>query len=213
MDLEAPAEYALALLSDTDREIATRVINRLAAVSEGIKEIGSMLCEMSDEGREQLFEAFPPSSREIFKRIHRVGQGQLAAKTVFLRGRAGDLISRLPVREQEFVLENRIPVVTVDASGRVDQLMADPATMSSDQVRQVFRAAGLFVEIRTPAEQQAWLDEESRRAAAKENRKPSTYIERADYVVDHGKLFPKPHLCEDGITPRMLRKMTADMRG
>lgn len=212
-ELDSPASYVLATLPEADRAIAEKIISRISAIAEDIAEVGKMLCEMSDKGREELMEAFPAATRDIFRRIHRVGQGQLAPRAVFIRGRAGELISRLPVAEQERVIEERIPVVTVHPSGQKDEFLGDPAVMSTQQLKQVFRSTGEQTAIRTPAEQLAWIDEQARRQAEREKAKPATYIERPDYVVEKGKVFPKPHTCEDGFTVRQLRKMLADLRG
>jgi hypothetical protein len=214
MELESPLGYALTHMSKADRALAEQILARINSMSADLLEVGKMLCKMSDEGREELLAAVPAATQDVFRRLQAVGEGHLTPQAVFLRGRVATLMARLPVAEQEKVMNERVQLLLRGPDGKTDTIMADPATMSAAQIKQVFRAAGSHVGLRTPAEQAAWLDECDRRERSKSTR-PSAqvYIQRPDYVVEGGKVYPKPHLCEDGISARMLRKMTADLRG
>lgn len=167
--------------------------------------------------RRRVIEATPPSVRDIWDRLDRVGSGSLHPLLATAQGLAARYLGRLPLQEQEHYLRERIPVAIV-ANGALDVLAVDVQAMSSAQRMQVFAAAGGSLKVRDVAEQRAWLAAKERDAAEKAARDlarevGSAVIERKGrWTVRGGRAYVDAAKVEHGLTQRDAVELLRDLQ-
>ena len=168
--------------------------------------------ELSPKAREKIVEQTNPSFREFWMRLEAVGAGVLHPQLATVGGTAARLLGRLPLDEQDRYLRELLPVVIHKGRGW-DIRLVDVAALSEEQRKQVFKLTSSgSVTVREVEAQKVWLaDRAAKRLAETATGETVTRVERAGWVVEHGRVWVKPGLVETGISRKQLEKMLADL--
>ena len=168
--------------------------------------------ELPPKAREKIVEQSPPSFREFWSRLQKVGEGELHPALATIGGTAARLLGKLPLPEQDRYLRELIPVVVHRGRGW-DVRLIDVAEMSDEQRRQVFKVApDGTVTIRDEEQQKAWLAERAaREMLASQAAERRTKIERNGWKVERGRVWIKPAALEAGLTKKQLLQILRDL--
>lgn len=206
-------QFPIATLPVEDRVIAEQLIREMSGIANKVAKMGRLICSMSDKGQEEFIGAFPASDQALWRRVQKVGRGEMAPALATKQGVAARFLAKLPVEEQARYIRELIPVAITDGRGRQDTILMDVDDMSTAIRRQVFRAHGTAAEVRDIPAQRAYLAEQDRKSRVAEEKVERAHrIERSEWTVEDGKIFPNPILIEKGITRLKLAKMLADLR-
>lgn len=207
-----PIPIAASELPRGDSAALRRMFGHIRAAGEEYAQAARIWAEFGEESRALILERSPSFMRATFARLDRVAAGTLLPQLVAAQNHAVDYLGRLPVAEQERYLAERIPVAVKDGRGW-DVAALDVGDLSREQRMQVFEARGGAVRVRTPDEQKAWRREFERkrqeREAADAGRR--TRIERKNWTMEDGRVWPDPKFAAKGFTKSDLRAMLRDL--
>lgn len=197
-------------LSKGEQELLAAMMTDIRRSVDGIRRAAGRWLEFSPRARALIVEQTRPCMREFWGRLERVGAGELHPQLATVSGLAARYLGRLPVGDQEKFLAEGIPVVSATRSR--DVRLVDVVMMSEEQRKQVFKACGSGVLVRSVEEQKAWLaDQAARRLLRQEAADSLKRVERVGWTVDGGRVFIKPARVESGLTLRDVRTMLRDL--
>lgn len=200
-------------LSKGEQELLAEIMADIKRSLDGIRRAAVRWMEMTPKARERVVEQTRPSLREFWAKLERVGLGELHPQLATVSGVAARYLGKLGIEEQELYLREGIPVVVVRGRGH-DTRLLDVVSMSEDQRRQVFKAAGAGVAVRSVEEQKHWLaDQAARRILKEEGRSALKKVDRVGWSVEKGRVWVKAARVETGLTRRDLETMLRDLEG
>lgn len=178
---------------------------------ERLAKAGKRWVELPEKVRLKIIEQTNPSFRDFWRKLERVGSGELHPELAAVGGRAASYLGRLPILDQERYLREMLPVVVAKGRG-YDVRLVDVSALSEDQRKQVFKVQSSgAVSVREIEAQKVWLaDRAAKLLLEKQAGESLRRVERAGWVVESGRVWLKPALVENGITRRHLEKMLAD---
>ena len=210
--LNAMPAFEITGLSGEHRAALDEILRDLQTSVDRLAKAARRWVELPEKVRARIVEQTNPSFREFWRRLEAVGSGALHPQLATVGGTAARLLGKLPLAEQGRYLSERIPVVVARGRGW-DVRLVDVAEMSEDQRKQVFKlASDGSVTLRTEEGQKQWLAERAaKRLLERQAGEALKRVERAGWIVERGRVFPKPHLVEAGLTPAQLAKMLTDL--
>lgn len=166
--------------------------------------------ELPERTRSRIVEQTRPTLRDFWDRLEKIGAGVVHPLLATVDGLPARYLGRLPLEDQERYLREGIPVASLRGK---DFRLVDVSTMSEDQRKQVFKAAGAGLAVRTVDEQRSWLaDKAARRVLEKERLAGLKTVDRVGWSVRGGKVYVKAARVESGLTKRDLETMLKDLQ-
>lgn len=166
--------------------------------------------ELPEKTRARIVEQTRPSLRDFWTRLQDIGEGRVHPQLATVSGLPARYLGRLPILEQERYLREGIPVASLRGK---DFRLVDVATMSEEQRKQVFKAAGSGLAVRSVDEQRSWLaDQAARKVLEKERLAGLKKVDRVGWMVTGGKVFVKPERVKNGLTRRDVETMLKDLK-
>lgn len=199
-------------LSRPEQEVLVEIMADIKKSLDGIRRAAAKWVELPERARAKIVEQTRPSLRDFWAKLERVGSGMLHPQLATVSGLAARYLGKLGIEEQERFLRDGIPVVEVKR-GKYDARLLDVVMMSEEQRKQVFRASGQSVAVRTEEEQRVWLaDQAAKRLLRQEAADRLKKVDRVGWSVQGGKVFVKAARVESGLTLRDLETMLKDLK-
>ena len=199
-------------LSRPEQEVLVEIMADIKRSLDGIRKAAARWVELPEKARAKIVEQTRPSLRDFWAKLERVGAGALHPQLATVSGLAARYLGKLGIEEQERFLRDGIPVVEVKR-GKYDARLLDVVMMSEEQRKQVFRASGQSVAVRTEEEQRVWLaDQAAKRLLRQEAADRLKKVDRVGWSVQGGKVFVKAARVESGLTLRDLETMLKDLK-
>lgn len=196
-------------LSRTEQELLASIMQDVKRGLDAIMRAARTWMELSEKARGRIVEQTRPSLRDFWTKLERVGAGELHPQLATVSGLAARYLGKLPIEEQERYLRDGIPVASLRNK---DFRLVDVVLMTEEQRKQVFRASGQGVAVRSVEEQRAWLaDQAARRVLQREKLAGLKTVDRVGWSVRSGKVFVKASRVETGLTRRDLETMLKDL--
>ena len=204
-------------LRGIDREhvdTITEILKDVKLATDRVARAARRWVELPEEVREKVIEGTPRTLHSIWERLGRIGEGRLHPLLYSTFGHAANLLGRLPLTEQEKYLTEKVPVAITNAGGRPDIKRYAVEDLDPQQRLQVFKVAGTGVQVRTVAEQRAWLaDQETKRAAKAVASQGLNYLKRPfRWTIDKGRVFIDPVKAKDGLTADDIAQIVRDLK-
>ena len=209
-----PITLDLRGVSQEDLATVSEILREIKGATERVVKAARRWVEMPEEVRERVVRGSPATLRDVWHRLERIGMGQMHPLLWGSYGHNANLLARLPLQDQERYLAEKIPVAVVSSNGRPDIQRIALEDLGATLRLQVFKSAGRTVQVRTVAEQRAWLAEQQRRRELEEER--DTGITRIDrpgrWKVEKNRVWVDPAKLETGLTLKDLAQMMRDLK-